>query len=162
MDQGRRPNRELRSEISRLRDQGLTQAEIGRRVGVSRQAVQQNLRAMNKETLAPPICCRVCRRVVCENHRPGTISPDVLCLECLAKGHAEHFGERLRSFRVAAGLTQEELGKQIGTSRNHIGEYERKKDAYLRWSKLLALVRVLGTELVTSGLDAPNNAGAKP
>jgi hypothetical protein len=43
MVQGRRPNIVRRQEAVRLRRQGLTVTEIGRRMGITRQAVQQLL-----------------------------------------------------------------------------------------------------------------------
>lgn len=38
------------------------------------------------------------------------------------------FGQRLRDLRIARGLTQEELGAEIGTSRSHIAGMETAAD----------------------------------
>lgn len=36
-------------------------------------------------------------------------------------------GDRIREAREAAGMTQEELGKALGTSRNHVNDWENDR-----------------------------------
>jgi DNA invertase Pin-like site-specific DNA recombinase len=45
---GRKPNQERRQQIATLREQGATMEEIGRRLGVTRQAVWEMLRRVRE------------------------------------------------------------------------------------------------------------------
>jgi DNA-binding XRE family transcriptional regulator len=65
---------------------------------------------------------------------PGTTSRD-------------HFGQRLKAYRVAAGLTQHELAAQIGLRMQTLANYEHE----LRlpgWLTIRKLIRVLGVGVV--------------
>lgn len=63
------------------------------------------------------------------------------------------FGDRLRTARHRAGLTQEQLAHQAGMDRSQYSELERgQRDA--RLSTLLRIESVLGAEL-TYDVDGP-------
>jgi DNA-binding XRE family transcriptional regulator len=132
----------------------LSESQIGRRLGVTKQSVQLTLKAAGKAALMPPVQCRQCGRRTGERPYRGLAATRVLCLGCVAAGHAEHFGDRLRAFRFAAGLSQAALGKLIGVTGGNIGKYEGGS-GYLQWQTLVTLMRVLGTDLITLGLDKP-------
>jgi DNA invertase Pin-like site-specific DNA recombinase len=56
---GRRPDYERRRQIARLRAQGATLEEIGRRLGVTRQAVYDMLRRLRAaDARKEPVSCR--------------------------------------------------------------------------------------------------------
>ena len=49
------------------------------------------------------------------------------------------FGAKLRSLRIAAGLTQEELAKKCGTSKQSISRYEKSdREPNIRTAKVIA------------------------
>ncbi|MEU9921855.1 helix-turn-helix transcriptional regulator [Streptomyces griseoluteus] len=57
------------------------------------------------------------------------------------------FGDRVRTARQAAGLTQDQLAEQAGLDRVQISEIERgRRDA--RLSTLLRIESALGTQLI--------------
>jgi hypothetical protein len=137
MVQGRHPNHARRAKMILLRAEGLRFAEIGRRLCVIRQSVQLTLKAAGKAALMPPIQCRQCARRIGERPYRGLAPVRVLCFKC-----------------VAAGLSQAALGKLIGVTESCVGGFETGA-GYLRWNALAALMRVLGKDLVTLGLDVP-------
>jgi DNA-binding XRE family transcriptional regulator len=79
-------------------------------------------------------------------------------------------GRLLALARTRAGLTQAQLGKQLGVSATNIGRIEVARD--LRVSTLIDIARALGFEpmlvpkhavpAVRALLDAPDDAGAQP
>jgi transcriptional regulator with XRE-family HTH domain len=148
---GRLPNECQRRDASRMRTQGLPLAEIGRRLGVSRQRVGQILRAIDRAQ-SHSLNCRACGGVAA----PAGIAPpdatDVLCLVCLADQPEAPFAERLRSCRAAAGLRRRELAQRAGLTVATLKTYE---DGTHRpqWRHLMPLVRVLGLALVGSDAD---------
>lgn len=49
------------------------------------------------------------------------------------------FGERLKQFRISAGLTQEELAKKCGITKQNISRYENsKREPNIRTAKMIA------------------------
>jgi transcriptional regulator with XRE-family HTH domain len=156
---GRKPDRPRVEEMARLRDAGLTLAEIGERLGVTRQTVH---RTLARAGLSRPraVACRVCRAVVAK--RPaGTGKPlSVLCMTCLGKLPDAPFCERLHAFRQAAGLTQEQLGERAGVARYKVARWECD-GALPRWPDIVKLARVLGEGLVVFGLGLPRGKGRK-
>jgi hypothetical protein len=83
MVQGRKPDQARRAEMILLRAEGLTFAEIGRRMGVTRQSVQLTLKAAGKAALMPPVQCRQCARRVSVRR----ISFSVAMYEAMASNH---------------------------------------------------------------------------
>jgi transcriptional regulator with XRE-family HTH domain len=145
---GRRPDEGRRQQILELRARGLTLAEIGRRLGISRQAVQATL----KETgLSLPrrgrVHCRACGREVLNGEYRIECNGPVLCRPCLAENPETPFGQRLRSLRLAAGLTQAALAERAGLAVGSVRDYERGRDEP-RWGSLVKLLAVLGRGLL--------------
>ena len=58
--------------------------------------------------------------------------------------HAETFGERLRAYRAAAGLSQEELAERSGVSVRAIGDMERGRTRWPHRDSVRCLTDVLG------------------
>jgi transcriptional regulator with XRE-family HTH domain len=79
-----------------------------------------------------------------------------LCRDCLAKWPDAPFGERLRAFRLAAGLTVRELAGRVGVADSVLHGCECDGGQRLAWSLLLRLARVLGTGLLSLGVEGPH------
>src|SRR5262249_33938013 len=117
-------------------------------LGCSRQAVWQLLSNYGRD-LAPPIllCCHCGAEVLRGNRRLCNNGP-VSCLDCLARRRPTQFGERLKAFRLAAGVSQRRLARHAGVSVTNLGKLEGGRKGPM-WDTLLKLVGVLGDGLVT-------------
>ncbi len=144
MSSGRKPNEERRRLMTRLRAKGLSLQAIGERLGVSRQCVQQTLKVVDGSRLVS-IRCRECGseitllRSVADNNGP------VWCLACLAKHPKATFGQRLKAYRLAAGLTITALERRSGVGWVSLSGYECGRNEP-KWQSLAQLIRVLGVE----------------
>jgi transcriptional regulator with XRE-family HTH domain len=113
-------DQQLRRLIAKLRAKGWTFQAIGDRLGVSRQAVHSMLHYVSGKKRGisnyrpPDFHCACCSRTIPRRGKWLHKMP-VLCPICIDKYPAT-FGERLRSLRVAAGLTTEALGRQATLS----------------------------------------------
>jgi transcriptional regulator with XRE-family HTH domain len=150
MVSGRKPDVSRRAEISRLRARGLTFAEIGRRLGISKQGVHAVL-TKSRQLPRRRVPCADCATPI---ESTGVLPSDeggALCLPCLVSRPDVSFGARLKAFRLAAGLMKAELAKRVGLSPMTIHYYEAGLREP-RWPQIAPFVRVLGPELVTLGL----------
>jgi transcriptional regulator with XRE-family HTH domain len=153
---GRRPKPDRRRQILRLRAAGLSLGQIARRLGVTKQLVHQNLMAAGA---AGPVAvqCRACGAEFAPvRHTPGS-DRAALCLACLAKWPGVPFGERLTSYRLAAGLTQAELARRAGLATSTVSGYERV-GGVPREATLARLTRVLGPGLAATGPEGRASA----
>ncbi len=96
--------------MTRLRGQGLSFAEIGRRVGLTGEAVRRSLN---------PAVGRIRRCAVCGAARLQSL----LCNRCERSG-GKTFAQRLKLRRVLAGLTQSQLAALAGVSKTTIHKLE--------------------------------------
>jgi transcriptional regulator with XRE-family HTH domain len=151
MGSGRKPDSARRAEISRLRDRGLTLAEIGRRLGVSRQAVFDALARRCRPLRAPIVSCAGCAEPIASAGAIPSDAEEALCLACLGSRPEASLGVRLKAVRLTAGLTKAGLAEQLGVSAMAIHQYETGQREP-RWRYLAQLVRVLGPGLLTLGL----------
>jgi transcriptional regulator with XRE-family HTH domain len=119
---------------SRERAQGLTFDEVGHRLGVSRETARHLVLAA-----APP--CQSCAAPAPRLRRAGR------CPACVAADPAAPFADRLWALRLAAGLTQEELGARAGLSHATVSDCERGRRRP-RPGLLAALSGVLGPGLL--------------
>jgi transcriptional regulator with XRE-family HTH domain len=111
MVSGRKPDLGRWRQVARLRARGLTLEAIGRRLGLSRQRVYAILEAARRrETQAVP--CRLCGTIIAPEGALARHGRQALCLTCLGRSPATPFGERLRAYRLAAGLTRAELARR--------------------------------------------------
>jgi DNA-binding XRE family transcriptional regulator len=129
-----------RRRAADLRAQGLTFAEVGRWLGVSREAVRKLVLAAAGRS-GPPV------RVLRGPPRGGR------CPACVAADPAAPLAERLRALRQAAGLTQAVLAARVGVSEPAVSAYECGR-ARPRSAGLADLARVLGPAL-TAGASRP-------
>jgi len=73
-------------------------------------------------------------------------------------------GQRMRSFRLAKGMSQEDLGIQLGVTFQQIQKYENGKNR-LSGSRLITAAKVLGTSveqiLGSNGANAKSNSAGE-
>jgi transcriptional regulator with XRE-family HTH domain len=140
MVSGRKPNQERRRQAARLRAGGLSLAEVGRRLGVCKQGAATLLRPLRQ---TPAVACAGCGAAIVS---AGALPRDAgtgLCLPCLA-GHPDAgLGQRLKAFRLAAGLLQKELARKAGVREPTIAAYEQARFRP-RPTALARLARALG------------------
>jgi HTH-type transcriptional regulator/antitoxin HipB len=144
-DSGRRAYSARRRQAERLRARGLSLPEIGRRLGVSHQAVGGMLRGSDI-ALPPVLCCACAGDVVVRSDSRDR--GRVYCRACLSARSDVPLGDRLRSLRVAEGLTQQALAERTGLSRSGVAHAEQGAHDRLSWRIVRALVDALGVELV--------------
>jgi transcriptional regulator with XRE-family HTH domain len=160
---GRRPDEGRRRQILELRAQGLTLAEIGRRLGISRQAVQGALKGSGVSLpRRGTVSCQACGGEVLKGEYRIECNGPVLCRACLAERPRTPFGQRLRSLRLAAGLTQTALARRAGLCVGSVRDYERGRDEP-RWANLMKLLHVLGFDLLAdSGREVVWRSRGRP
>jgi transcriptional regulator with XRE-family HTH domain len=147
MPRGRPPDLDRRRLIARMRARGLTYRQIGERIGVSRQSVQQALRYSDSARLVP-VRCRECTKVITRMRTVHTKNGLVHCLGCLPADAP--FGQRLRAHRVAAKLSQAVLAAQIGVLPAMIHCWERSQTKPLS-AHMRTLVTVFGRGICPGG-----------
>jgi transcriptional regulator with XRE-family HTH domain len=141
MSRGPHPNLKRRLQMAELRAKGLTYRQIGERLGVTRQCVHGLLRKTDPDGLTYIACC-ICRRKI--TRWRGTRPAHVFCVKCLPSDAP--FGQRLRTYRVAASLTTMALAAQAGIAIGSIFAYERGAQQPDQQNRA-KLVQVLGVEL---------------
>src|SRR5262249_36490002 len=144
----RRPDHERHRLVLRLRERGLTLAEIARRLGVTKQAVSGMLARLEGCGRQPrfPVRCRECDRLIGEDGAAPQNSP-VYCLDCLAGVPDVTFGQRLKAHRLAAKLTQKELARRTGLHHRSVIGLERNRNPP-DWPTLTQLLAVFGLRLL--------------
>src|SRR5262245_30723877 len=97
------PDHRRRARAARLRAQGLTFAEIGRRMGVTHQAARSlvNGHRTGRHDGRPPVLCRECQT---ELNPAASMKRDHLTALCPDCASDASFAERLMAHRLAAGL----------------------------------------------------------
>jgi transcriptional regulator with XRE-family HTH domain len=145
--------------MAALRAQGLSFAEIGRRLGVTKQAVHATLKKAGQPRVRG-VPCRGCGRFIVS---AGALPQDgarALCLPCLKRKPRATFGQRLKAYRLDAGLTRTELARRAGISQgSSIHGYEDDRFLPLPPNRV-RLARALRVPLKALGPDA--TAAAKP
>jgi transcriptional regulator with XRE-family HTH domain len=144
-----------RRKLLQLRDQGWPNAEIARRLGVSRQCIHQMLKTIGTVGQRP-LRCAGCKGIISARALTGRVMK-VLCLDCLTRRPDATFCQRLKALRLAAGLTQAELGRKSGVSKITIQSQEVGRNEPTR-SNLAKLVAVLGEDL-TRDLEPAQRPG---
>jgi hypothetical protein len=147
---GRPRDAARRAEAARLRRNGLTFAEIGRCLGVTRQCASALLRPpVPKRKSSAPATCYVCGRplvALAGPPVPAESAHGTLCLPCLAKQPDATFAQRLRSCRVAAGLSAARLGALAGLPQGRVGRHEAGSSPP-KYDHLRRIAAVLGPRL---------------
>jgi transcriptional regulator with XRE-family HTH domain len=144
MVSGRKTNLVRRQQITELSGQGLSQSEIARRVGITRQAVRRHLDAIDNSP--PTLSCASCLATIISAGALKRNQGKALCPACLGLSPGAPFAQRLVSLRLARGLTIMQLAKWSTVDPNLLHDYEegvREPRSRIR----AKLVRVLGREL---------------
>jgi hypothetical protein len=110
MTRGRRLDHDRRHQFAELRQQGLTLAEIGRRLGVSRQCVHVTVRSMMRPRVLKAVPCSHGGRDVVSAGLPPRDHGHALYLVCVRQLPETPFGQRLPAHRLAAGMTRGRSG----------------------------------------------------
>lgn len=147
---GATPDHKRRRLIAKLRAKGLTLQAIAKRLGVSHQSIASMLHS-DKRMDAREVKCKECGEVIARGRAANKAAQNAFCLACLAKHPKARFGERLRAYRVAAGLTRAELARRSAVNIETIHNYEAGAPGDPQWSKVRRLALVLGVGLL--GLD---------
>jgi transcriptional regulator with XRE-family HTH domain len=153
MVSGRKPDLNRRRRVAELHAEGLSLSEIGRQLGISRQTVHATLRSIQKAEQRVVIC-RGCKMQI---DPAGVLPADAdkaLCLICLARGPEATFGERLKVFRLAVGLTRRELDRLANLPSGSVQDYEEDRHFPTRKNRT-RLADALGVTLEVLGLGAP-------
>jgi hypothetical protein len=145
---GRKADSARRRQAERLRARGLAFAEIGRRLGVTGQAVRYMLDLMppRPRPVRADLRCTACRRAIPGSGATGRTAGAVYCTACLGQMPEAAFAQRLRSLRVARGLTRAALARLCGLDPPHLSLYERGR-LRPRPATTARLARVLGPGL---------------
>jgi DNA-binding XRE family transcriptional regulator len=159
MVQGRKPDLKRWARLQRLRDAGLSLAQIGHRLGMTAKAVHRTLRTIQRAKASPrSVPCSACRRDIVS---AGAIASDrgsALCLECLGRRAGIPFGRRLKAFRLAAGWTKAELVTRCGFTHSALWKYE-DRGVTPRLPAALRLAVALGVSLKALGLERRSPTG---
>jgi transcriptional regulator with XRE-family HTH domain len=155
---GQRPSLYRRGQVVQLRAKGLTLQAIGNRLGVTRQAVHDLLKNSQRTSAWPGLLRSACGKPVGSKPRLFMhANGPVRCLVCLPADAS--LGQRLKSYRVTAGLTLTELAKRTGIAFQTLSEYERGL-AHPEWPNVERLIKAFGVALVDIGkhfLDRPTS-----
>jgi hypothetical protein len=114
-------------------------------------------RIANPRVLSVP-CCSCGREIVSPGALPGD-KAKALCLPCLRDTPNATFGQRLKAYRLAAGLTQAELASRARINPKSIWNYE-SCDMEPREGNRSRLVKILGTGLAVP--EEPLGAKKRP
>ena len=139
MASGRKPNQERRRQAARLRARGLSLAEVGRRLGVCKQGAAALLHPLRRP---PVVACARCGAAIISAGALPRDAGTALCLPCLARHPDAGLGQRLKAFRLAAGLLQKELARKAGVRDEMVRRYEQGHYR-LRVAALARLARAL-------------------
>jgi transcriptional regulator with XRE-family HTH domain len=144
---GRKPDLRRRRRAADLRRQGLTEPEIAKTLGCTKQNVSYLLRAQSVEPCYT-LHCSGCNAVIAHGRGTLRLNGLVYCLACLQKLPAPTLGQRLKAYRVAADLRQAELAERIGVHPVTVSYWERDLKTPV-WHTIASLITVLGVDFLT-------------
>src|SRR5262249_32854472 len=123
------------------------------------QALSRMARAGNPVAACVAVPCRECGAVILRGKGDLRCNAPAYCLACLATHPEAPFGERVKAFRLARGMTPRQLGEAVGMSAQNVSVYERGRGP-LKWVTLVKFARALGAELLTLGLGGKAPSGS--
>jgi DNA-binding CsgD family transcriptional regulator len=155
---GRRRDQARRQQVVQLRAQGMSVADIARRLGLTRQGVLHHLRPVAVPG-APAVYCRRCGAIALPANSNLREPRPALCPACVAQQPGVPFSAILRAYRLAAGYTRAELARRSGVHANTVLTCESAGRGRPRRDTVAKLVRVLGPGLLATGAPAAEGAG---
>jgi hypothetical protein len=93
-----------------------------------------------------PGACAVCRAPIISDANPHQYA-DLLCRNCLQRNPQISFARFLKSLRVTAGMTRQELADRGAIGLDLIGRYERG-EVEPAWKNVVRLLKAFGIRLV--------------
>jgi len=147
VQRGRKPDFRRRRHAADLRRQGLTESQIAKQLGCTKQNVSQLLRGQNAEPCYT-LHCSGCSCVIAQGPPTLRLNGSAHCLDCLQKLPAPTLGQRLKAYRIAADLTQAELAERIGVQLMTVSCWERDLKTPV-WRTIASLITVLGVDFLT-------------
>jgi transcriptional regulator with XRE-family HTH domain len=153
MVSGRKPDLERHRQVADLRNKGLSMAEIGRQLGISRQAVHATLRSLQSPHRRV-VLCRKCKMPIDPTGVLPREAKNTLCLICMARGPEATFGQRLKAFRLAVAMNRTELAREAGISPPMIQHYEEDRH-FPNTASRFKLAEALGITLEVLGVGRP-------
>jgi DNA-binding XRE family transcriptional regulator len=144
---GPKPDEARRQAVAVLRAQGLSFAQIGARLGMSRECAWELFKRSGLSVCGPGIQCCACGAEIASRTGAGQPNGRVRCLTCVATDPAATFGQRLKAHRVAAGLTLQRLSELTGINFHTLGDYEQER-MMPNWLNVMPLIRFFGVSLV--------------
>jgi transcriptional regulator with XRE-family HTH domain len=157
--QGRPFDPEKYRRAAALRAEGLNQREIAKEMGVTRQRVQQMLARGEPKEATLKAQCSGCQAEIVSR---GLIRGDrgkVFCVPCASRKEAT-FGQRLKAYRLAGGMTREALARNAGMAWRTLQWWEEdRSDPGETGRELLARALGIGTEVLGMPLANPCRSG---
>src|SRR5262249_37572732 len=108
MPSGRQPDLHRRRQIVAMLERGMSKADVGRALGVTSDCIQITLRRMANPTPPRTAACEACGRTIAFEGLLPRDQDGALCLPCLAERPDAPFSQRLKAFRLAAGMSKVE------------------------------------------------------
>jgi transcriptional regulator with XRE-family HTH domain len=132
-------------QAARLRKKGLSLAAIASRIDMTAEGVRRALCSMGvSRPDVTDVRCRECDRVVTRGVEATRRACPPWCLRCLKRHPEASLGDRVKSHRLTAGMTQEQLGDRTGLHKMTVSWIERGETKEPGWRTLARLVAVLG------------------
>jgi transcriptional regulator with XRE-family HTH domain len=125
MVQSRRFVKERRGKVAELRARGWTLAAIGRQFGISISAVRYLLKS-GPPLRRPAVACCACGAVIVSAGVLHQEEGSALCVACTKRRPGTTFDQRLKAFRLAAGLSCAGLAGRAGMPTDFVRRYERR------------------------------------
>ena len=110
---GALPDHKQRRRADALRALVLSFAEVGRRLGVTKQAAWHMI-VIGLAAHTAGVHCSACQAIISTRHIQLRTVGEVLCRPCLVACPDAPFALRLRSHRLAAGLSRSEVQAAAG------------------------------------------------
>jgi DNA-binding CsgD family transcriptional regulator len=140
------------AECARLRTEGLSFVQTAKLLGITLGGVRSALRKVGRKIERPVIvyCC-ACGAEIARWSDLSRAMTNGLCLACLAKRPEATVPQRLRAYRIAAGLSTRQLAERVGASQWVVTTAETGASRPSR-ALLARLAVVLGPGVLPPGL----------
>ena len=137
-----------KEQIEKLVAKGWNFEQIAQHLGCTPEGARYHINGRGARVQRHTACGR-CGAVITSLpiHHPRDKS--ALCLACLRNEPDPTFGQRLKAYRLAAGLSLEEVSRRTAAPKKSLLAYERGIDTPGTWRSVALLAKVLGIGLLT-------------